>query len=186
MNLAIFLIGAITAEVLASPLIWMLVLLFGAVMLVGRIARKERERRKQGKNRRNSPLMELVLLGVLVPRIFEVASRVGLLSISLVIVFALAVLVALKGFRTVPADHVGIVYRAHGSSHPTFPNVTPHNTRGVLARTLRPGQRCWLFPLLYHVKYVPRVRVEENNIGLVTAKEGKVRPAGRSLAARGV
>ncbi|MCP9958013.1 SPFH domain-containing protein [Streptomyces sudanensis] len=184
MNLAIFLIGAITAKILASPLIWMLVLLFGAVMLVGRIARKERERGKQGKNRRNSPLMELVLLGVLVPRIFEVASRVGLLSISLVIVFALAVLVALKGFRTVPADHVGIVYRAHGSSHPKFPNVTPHNTRGVLARTLRPGQRCWLFPLLYHVKYVPRVRVEENNIGLVTAKEGKVRPAGRSLAAR--
>lgn len=182
MNLAIFLIGITLALFFDSPYAFAPVLVFGIAAVVRRLLRKDRERKRQGKSWRNNPVKEIVLLLILFAWTREVISVMESWIIFLVIFLAVAALVAWRGFRTVPAEHVGIVHRIHGSSHPEFRHITPYNTRGVLARTLLPGRSRWLFPVLYQVTCVPRTRVAENKIGLVTVKEGKERPASRSLA----
>ena len=44
------------------------------------------------------------------------------------------------GRVVVPPDHVGIVRRRFGGADPVFLRITPHNRRGVQARTLLSGQ----------------------------------------------
>jgi hypothetical protein len=85
------------------------------------------------------------------------------------------------GRAAVPPDHVGIVRRRFGAADADFPMITPDDHRGWQARTLRPGQVTWLKPGRYSVELVPRIRVPEGMIGLVTAKEGRHRPKGRLL-----
>jgi hypothetical protein len=83
----------------------------------------------------------------------------------------------------VPAGQVGIVTRTRGPAHPDqrFLRVSPYNSRGVQARTLLPGRPKWLIPGLYDVDCVPRIDIPEGMIGLVTALEGRKRPAGQPL-----
>ena len=85
------------------------------------------------------------------------------------------------GRVVVPPDHVGIVRRRSGTADPDFLKVTPDNRRGVQAHTLLPGQPTWLMPGRYTVEFVPQVHVPEGMIGLVSAREGRRRPAGRIL-----
>jgi hypothetical protein len=80
-----------------------------------------------------------------------------------------------------PQDHVGIVRRRFGGADPVFLRITPHNQRGVQARTLLPGRPARLVPGLYAIELVPRVHVPEGMIGLVVANEGQKRPATRLL-----
>lgn len=88
-----------------------------------------------------------------------------------------------SGRVVVPANHVGIVTRRYGPTHPdpAFKQVNPANARGVLARTLLPGGFRWFPPVVYAVEFVPRVHVPTDMIGLVTAKEGRTRTDGRVL-----
>ncbi len=91
------------------------------------------------------------------------------------------------GVHVVPAGKVGIVTRRFGRGDPErrFKNVTPHRDgRGVQARVLVPGRAYWLPPLLYRVRLVPRTYVPADRVGLVTAREGARRPAGRTLGRR--
>jgi len=85
------------------------------------------------------------------------------------------------GRVVVPPDYVGIIRRKFGGADPVFLRITPHNRRGVQARTLLPGRSARLVPGLYAVELVRRVHVPEGMIGLVVAKEGQKRPASRLL-----
>ncbi|MFM9492952.1 SPFH domain-containing protein [Streptomyces galilaeus] len=179
-NLAIFLVGMTVAHLLELP--YAPVLVFGVVVTIRRMVRKDLQRRKQGRSWRNNWVLELVLLVILLPLAGQGISKMNNMIVFGGIVLAIAAFVAWRSYRTVPAEHVGIVRRVQGRSHPEFRHITPYNTRGILARALLPDRPSWLLPLRYEVTFVPRTRVAEEKIGLVTAKEGKMRPASRSLA----
>ncbi|MFC0037306.1 SPFH domain-containing protein [Actinomadura rayongensis] len=88
------------------------------------------------------------------------------------------------GRHVVPVGHVGIVRRVRGGQHidAAFQHVVPYDARGVLARTLLPLRPIWLNPWFYTVEYVPRLHVPDGMLGVVTAREGRQRPTGRSVA----
>ncbi|MGW2110565.1 SPFH domain-containing protein [Streptomyces sp. NPDC001948] len=185
MNLVVFLIGFGVAVYFGTPAGYVLVGLFGIVVLARRAAHKHRMRDEQGENWKNNGCAESGLILILLSLTGRELSKVNPLVIFLVVLAVLLLTAALgawSGYRTVPAEHVGIVRRVLGSSHPEFRHITPHETRGILARTLLPDRSSWLMPMLYEVEYVPRTRVAEDKIGLVTAKAGKTRPANRSVA----
>lgn len=106
----------------------------------------------------------------------------GLIIITLILLLVAAGSVGWVGRVLVPTDRVGIVRRRYGAAHPAFRMITPYNTRGVQARTLLPDRFTWLFPGLYTVEFVPRVYVPRGDIGIVRAREGRARTAGRTLA----
>jgi len=103
------------------------------------------------------------------------------LLITLLIILVLAALAAVKGRVVVPPDHVGIVRRRFGPADPVFVRITPHDRRGIQARTLLPGRPTRMTPGLYSVTMVPRVHVPEGMIGIVVAAEGQSRPPGQLL-----
>ncbi|MEU9792527.1 SPFH domain-containing protein [Streptomyces sparsogenes] len=182
MNLIIFLSGFTVAQYLHWHIAILLVYIFGIAVLVLRAARKERERKREGKAWRNNFFTEIILIGILYALAGHEFSKANKLIISLVIAVSIAAFVALRSYRAVPPEHVGIVTRTRGRSHPEFRHITPYNTRGIWARTLLPDRATWLFPFMYEIRFVPRTRVAENKLGLVTAKEGRTRPASRPLA----
>ncbi|MFC4034820.1 hypothetical protein ACFO3J_25620 [Streptomyces polygonati] len=102
-----------------------------------------------------------------------------------IVVLVLLVLVAAgaawNGRVVIPPDQVGIVRRRAGRADPTFRRITPHDTRGLQARTLPSNGVSWLVPGLYSVVLVPLVHVPEGMVGLVTAQEGRGRPPERPL-----
>ncbi|MDF5754524.1 SPFH domain-containing protein [Spongiactinospora sp. TRM90649] len=106
-----------------------------------------------------------------------------LVILALAMLGAGASVVYRAGRWIVPAGHVGVVRRVRGPAYgdPRFRRVTPYNSRGIHAVTLPPERPRWLFPGLYTVEYVPRVDIPEGSLGLVTALEGKRRPAGQRL-----
>ncbi|MFI5939494.1 SPFH domain-containing protein [Streptomyces uncialis] len=97
--------------------------------------------------------------------------------------FGAGMLVSWAGLCVVPAGHVGIVHKRFGKAHPDqrFKRITPHDARGVQARTLLPGRLYWLTPFVHGVEFVPRVHVPAGQIGLVVAAEGAKRDPGRVL-----
>ncbi|UIX35370.1 SPFH domain-containing protein [Streptomyces sp. GQFP] len=101
----------------------------------------------------------------------------------LVLLLAAALWAGWAGRVLVPADHVGIVTRHFGPSYPdpAFKEINPGTAKGVHARTLLPGGIHWRTPVLYSVKYVPRVHVPPGQIGLVRAIEGRNLTDGRTL-----
>ncbi|MEU9336671.1 SPFH domain-containing protein [Streptomyces sp. NPDC048290] len=107
----------------------------------------------------------------------------ALFLIVLVLLLAAAGWVGWKGRALVPADHVGIVTRRFGPSHPDprFREINPGSAKGVHAATLLPGEMHWRTPLLYSVEYVPRVHVPADMVGLVRATEGRDVAGGRTV-----
>ncbi|WP_405743511.1 SPFH domain-containing protein [Streptomyces sp. NBC_01525] len=104
----------------------------------------------------------------------------------IVIIVALLVLVGLVslawfGRVVVPPDEVGIVTRRYGRADAQFRRITPRASRGVWARTLLPDRYTWLLPGLYEVTFVARVRIPVDSIGVVTAREGRKKPPGRTV-----
>jgi hypothetical protein len=92
------------------------------------------------------------------------------------------VFVFLAGLRHVPDRQVGIVYRRFGLRHPQDTSrVSLYGSVGPQAEVLRHNTRQWLMPVLFDVVCVPQTRVPDGTIGLVQAKDGKVRPSGRRL-----
>ncbi|MFJ2953240.1 SPFH domain-containing protein [Streptomyces sp. NPDC087270] len=102
--------------------------------------------------------------------------------VILVLLAAGAGYVGVIGRVVVPPGHVGIVRRRFGPSDPVFRRVTPYDKRGLQARVLPTNGSSWLVPGLYTVEIVPRVDIPEGRIGVVTAVEGRSRPAGQPLA----
>jgi hypothetical protein len=87
------------------------------------------------------------------------------------------------GLCVVPAEHVGIVHRRFGRTHPDqrFRKIIPHNARGIQARVLLPGQVYWLTPGLHTVTFTPRTHIPAKHIGIVVATDGSKRGPTRSL-----
>ncbi|MFE4360316.1 MULTISPECIES: SPFH domain-containing protein [Streptomycetaceae] len=191
-DLAIYLVGSLAAlcslAVCARLALYVhaSVNVFGVLALSPRVTRKtDPPDQKSGKKHRKetpAPARGCVPLFLLV---YITATEVWLMQFTVIVVLLL--LLAISGavgrlsLRYVPPGHIGIVRRLNGRTHPDFPQVTPHATHGVLARTLLPG-RHWMTPFVYEVQVVPRTRVPEGKIGLVRAKAGRTRPGNRALA----
>jgi len=103
-----------------------------------------------------------------------------LLTLAVLVLGALFVFRA--SLRRVPDRHIGIVYRRYGRRHPQeSTRVSIYGSVGPQARVLPPNTRQWVTPYVFEVKYVPQTHVPDGTIGLVEAKDGKVRPAGRRM-----
>lgn len=151
---------------------------YGVVVFAQHVERRRQERRERGEPKwRDKPMLMTLAAGYLALNLTAAGVSVG----GLVLVLLAGALIAWLGYRNVPPDRVGIVRRRWGRTHPEFRNITPYRTRGVMARTLLPGRSRWVFPAFHEVRFVPRTRIRENMIGLVTAKEGRSRPANRPL-----
>ncbi|MFE4972749.1 hypothetical protein ACFRAR_11600 [Kitasatospora sp. NPDC056651] len=153
---------------------------FGILALYPRVSRKtDTLKEKSRKEKPDSPkgCLLLVLL------VYITAAEVWKMGIVVVVLLLLVVsgIISRTSLFYVPPGHIGIVRRRTGATHPDFPLVTPHDTHGVLARTLLPG-RHWMTPFVHEVRIVPRTQVPEGKIGLVTAKAGRTRPGSRALA----
>lgn len=158
---------------------FMLVNFVGVAVLVQHILKRKRERKERGARKwRDSPVMMTLATGYLA---ISVVSAGTLTVTGAVVILVAAALIGWLGYRSIPSDRVGVVRRRYGRTHPEFRNITPYSTRGVRAQTLLPGRSSWVFPALNEVRFLPRTRVAEGRIGLVTAKEGRIRPADRSL-----
>ncbi|MFF8287509.1 hypothetical protein ACF06W_33005 [Streptomyces albus] len=153
---------------------------FGIVVVTRHVVRKaETLKRENGQS--DPPKGCLFLFLLLYVTGWEIAHMSPVVIVVVLLVLVVAGVAGRLCFRYVPPGHVGIVRRLHGRAHPEFPHVTPYATHGVQARTLLPG-RHWRVPFLHQVECVPRTTVAEGKIGLVTAKEGRGRPSGRTLA----
>ncbi|MFE4664999.1 SPFH domain-containing protein [Streptomyces sp. NPDC056716] len=104
-------------------------------------------------------------------------------SIVLLLLFAGTGWAIWQGRVVVPREHVGIVTRRFGLAHsdPAFREINPAKAKGVHARTLLPGSIHWRTPVVHSVRYVPRVHVPADMIGVVTAREGQLRADGRTV-----
>ncbi|MGW1145286.1 SPFH domain-containing protein [Streptomyces sp. NPDC002454] len=189
MNLVVFVIAFLVTGSLGNvDGKYLPVLLFGIAVLVRRFVRLQRLSRERGEELKGGGCVEWGLLMSLIPLTGKEFAELDLHPLALVLgavlvaVLVLVALLAWRGYVTVPPGHVGIVSRIRGASDPEFRHITPHDTRGILARTLLPDRSRWLMPLTYEVEFVPRTEVAEGKIGVVTAKAGRTRPANRAVA----
>lgn len=105
--------------------------------------------------------------------------------------FILLILIALgggagylgwKGRYQIKEGHVGLVWRWHLlGSDPKFPRITPNGRHGWQAVTLAEGRRGWYPPGFYKIEHVPWTYVPPDQIGLVTAREGRQRDRGHAF-----
>ncbi|MGW6928879.1 SPFH domain-containing protein [Lentzea sp. NPDC054927] len=93
-----------------------------------------------------------------------------------VLVIALAAVVALTGYQSVPTGKIGLVYKRFGGLKSERYPVRVHGGQGVQAATLQADRRYLLPPLLFRVRNVERTYVPTGTIGLVIAKVGAVPP----------
>lgn len=89
--------------------------------------------------------------------------------------------VIFAGLRRVPDRKIGLVYRRFGHDPRDTFRVRLYGSMGPQADVLLPNSRRWLWPFLYEVRTVGQTHVPDGTIGLVEARDGKVRPPGRRL-----
>nr|WP_062331952.1 SPFH domain-containing protein [Herbidospora sakaeratensis] len=100
----------------------------------------------------------------------------------MLIVRLLMVVVVFGGLKIryqVPEGKVGIVWRWSLRTDSEFPSVTPRGLHGWQADTITEGRRGWHMPGVHKVHYVPWTVVPPDQVGLVTAKEGRRRGRGQ-------
>ncbi|MFF2625399.1 hypothetical protein ACFVUN_06470 [Kitasatospora griseola] len=187
MDVAIYLVGSLAAlwslAVHPSPALYIhaAVNVFGIVALTPRVTRRMTELKRDNKEEKSNPPLGCLPLFFLVYITVTEVWHMGPTVVVILLLLLVAGIATRVCLHYVPPGHIGIVRRRSGPTHPDYPLVTPHNTYGVLARTLPPG-RHWMSPFTYAVRVVPWTQVPEDKIGMVTAKAGRTRTGNRALA----
>lgn len=105
---------------------------------------------------------------------------------ALVGVGALAVLFvffALSSIRFVGENEVGVVIKnAMGSKLAEGKIIATEGEMGPQASTLPPGWHFWLWPVIFDVEIHKLVEIGENEVGLLTAADGRPLPTGHVFA----
>jgi len=80
-------------------------------------------------------------------------------------------------FRFVPEDRVGVVAKnAFGPSLPPGKIIATEGEKGPQATLLPPGWHPWLWPVIYDVELRELTVIEADEVGLLTAADGKPLP----------
>ena len=105
--------------------------------------------------------------------------RVGAIFAALAVVF-LAVFVS--SFRYVGENEVGIVIKNVGISLPSGQIIATQGEKGPQATVLSPGWHPWLWPVVFDVQVEKIIEVDQDSVGVLTARDGKPLPNGSVYA----
>src|SRR3954467_5327061 len=101
--------------------------------------------------------------------------------VAVLVVGAVIVLMALRGFHQIGPSEVGLVTKRLGKKAKGDQLVALHGEAGYQADLLMPGLRFKLWPI-YRVERYPWVQVPPGHIGLVIAQVGSALPTGNKSA----
>jgi len=115
-----------------------------------------------------------------VPKIKSGPARAGIAGLALGVLF---VFVTVSSVRYVPDGKVGIVVKNVGAkSLPQGKVLAVNGEKGAQAEVLMPGWHPWLWPVVYNVELEDWVKIDDDEIGLVTAADGQPMPSGTVYA----
>lgn len=98
-------------------------------------------------------------------------------------IVVLFIFFALSSIRYVGENQVGVVIKnAMGARLAEGKIIATDGEMGPQASTLPPGWHFWLWPVIYDVEIYPLVEIAENEVGLLTAADGRPLPAGHVFA----
>ncbi|MFG0256375.1 MAG: SPFH domain-containing protein [Phycisphaerales bacterium JB043] len=98
-------------------------------------------------------------------------------------VVVLLIAFTLSSFRLVGDDSIGVVIKNVGTtSLPEGQIIATGGEKGPQARILPPGWHPWLWPFIYEIEQSPVVTIGQDEVGLITALDGKPLPAGEVFA----
>lgn len=116
----------------------------------------------------------------LIPKVKSPWARAGVGAGALA---ALAVFVSLSSIRYVGENQVGVVIKnALGPSLSEGKIIATEGEMGPQAGSLPPGWHSWLWPVVFDVEIHPLVEIGENEVGLLTARDGRPLPEGQVFA----
>ncbi|MEQ8838564.1 MAG: hypothetical protein RID07_17300, partial [Lacipirellulaceae bacterium] len=125
----------------------------------------------------------IVLAGLLVAGAFQAKNRsvraigIGAAFVVLMLSFVLA------SFRHVGEDSIGVVSKSIGlKSLPPGQIIATDGEKGPQAEILPPGWQPWYWPFIYDIEMYPVVEIEQGQVGMLTASDGKPLPPGMTYA----
>ncbi|TVQ33402.1 MAG: hypothetical protein EA376_02600 [Phycisphaeraceae bacterium] len=99
-------------------------------------------------------------------------------AVAVVVVFTV-----LSSVQYVGANEVGIVVKNVGArSLPEGRIIAVDGEKGPQSRILGPGWHPWLWPVVYAVEIHPLIEIRDDEIGLITARDGLPMPTGHVFA----
>ena len=114
------------------------------------------------------------------PRVPMASARTGLVVFAGVVFF---LGVALSSIRFVPADRVGVVTQnALGSKMQPGQVIALTGEVGTQGRVLSPGWHLWLWPVIYDVRLEQLTAVDNTQVGLIEAVDGRPLRPGQVFA----
>lgn len=115
-----------------------------------------------------------------IPKLPDLTLRVGA---ALVAVLVLFVFLMASSVRYVGEGQVGIIVKNVGArSLAEGRIIATGGEKGPQARTLPPGWHLWYWPVIYDVRIERIITVNDGEIGLVNALDGKPLPSGEVFA----
>lgn len=121
-------------------------------------------------------------LGILslTPKLPSGSARIGAVVVAAA-VFLL--FFGLSSFRYVGENAIGIVVKnVGGSKLKEGKIIATAGEMGPQARVLPPGWHPWLWPVIYDIDFQPVIEIEEGEVGMITASDGKPLPEGTAFA----
>ncbi|GAB4382957.1 MAG: SPFH domain-containing protein [Phycisphaerales bacterium] len=110
----------------------------------------------------------------LIPRLPSGSARIGAVVAAGVVFIAFF---TLSSFRYVGENQIGVVIKNVGVGRlPEGRIIATAGQMGPQARILPPGWHPWLWPIVYDIEFHPVIEIEEGEVGLITATDGKPLP----------
>ena len=112
----------------------------------------------------------------LIPKLKNNGAKTGVAVLAMLVLF---VFVTISSVRYVPDGQVGIVVKNVGAqSLPEGRVIAVSGEKGAQAEVLMPGWHPWLWPVIYNVELENWITIADDEIGLLTAADGRPMPAG--------
>ena len=110
----------------------------------------------------------------LIPKLPSGSARIGAVVVAAVVFF---MFFALSSFRYVGENQIGVVIKNVGGGKLSEGKIIATGGQmGPQARILPPGWHPWLWPVIYDIEFQPVIEIEEGEVGLITATDGKPLP----------
>ncbi len=121
-----------------------------------------------------------VLVLTLIPKAPTPSAKAGIGLFSLAVLFAF---VFASSFRYVGDDEVGVVIKAIGGRDlPEGQIIATKGEKGPQARVLAPGWHSGLWPVIFKLELRKQLQINDNEVGLILARDGKPLPEGTVFA----
>lgn len=122
-------------------------------------------------------LIGVVLAALILSGIPKVRSQAGRAGAALVALLVLVTFTIGSSFRYVGSEEVGVVIKKFGVRDlPSGRIIATAGEKGPQAAILAPGWHAWLWPIVYDVEIAQLVRISDDEVGILTAADGRPLP----------